>query len=794
MTQSYNEDLKIGDRIGRYEILSIVGSGSMGMVYKCRHDVLGRVVAIKTLRLRAATDERTQKRFVREAQMANRLDHPNLISLIDFGNMANGDPYLVMEFVSGESLHEVRKQQRYIIPERVVHLFSQVCDGLYHAHQRGVIHRDLKPANILVIPHENAPETVKIVDLGVAKIVHGGQDEEAEAITMTGEVCGSPIYLSPEQCMYQELDARTDIYSIGVCMYECLTGVPPLRGASVYDTIYMHVHDTPRPFAAVSANPDIPRRLEEVVFKCLSKAPNDRYETMMQLKHDLINSLKSPSPDKGINVLPPESLFTQSGKKPSGESAKPKISGSHPAMGNEADESGAPIEPRPRRKAAEPLPPRRQPAPEPNYEPAARVAPGPSAKRPAGNKSAPREVAAGAAPDMTKMVVLLSVAFLLIGSGIGFGFAFLVNKGAPPDQTGSALKGDSKDIKDGAPLTVAGKPTFAPAGSPDLPSEPLMPPAPAPDHNNAGANGKKTPGKSPANSKTGKASNSSGKKAEKPMTPTDMSRLLDSDDGSQSKYFSIVKNNLRPGHHLPRAIPMPIDARGGGSSPALGNMQKNMQGKMKGGFAELAKQFIASQSGGTPPGPPPQGNPLMAMMKSQGGGTPAGTPAQGNPLMAMMKSQGGGAPFGQQPPQGMMPPQNGGGNAAPFFLNNSAPPQGGFGSMSSPAPQGDVSKQNEERATELSNEGTQLLQKGANREAYHKFDEAFKLAPSNAGVRKMYAFAANRYGVQLNKEGKYAEAVALLKKAVNLAPDNELYHKNFHNFSQNLEQQKSGQI
>lgn len=311
MHPSYGEELNVGDRIaGRYEILSEIGKGSMGVVYKARHDILGRIVAIKMLRVQRMTDDRSRARFEREARAAELLSHPNLISVMDFGYTPESVPYLIMDFVSGVGLLDILRQEKVLAPERAVALYAQVCDAIYHAHQRGVIHRDLKPGNIIIDKDENGRENVKIVDLGVAKIVLGAEDD-APAITGTGEVCGSPIYLSPEQCMHLELDARTDIYSLGVCLYESLTGVPPLRGATVYDTIYMHVHETPKPFSAVAPNITISPRLEEIVLRCLSKNPEERYETMERLKLALLDTLQ-PVPAQPVHVLPPEVLFRQS--------------------------------------------------------------------------------------------------------------------------------------------------------------------------------------------------------------------------------------------------------------------------------------------------------------------------------------------------------------------------------------------------------------------------------------------------------------------------------------------------
>ncbi|MBY0359306.1 MAG: protein kinase [Candidatus Obscuribacterales bacterium] len=331
MDPSSYEDLQVGDRIaGRYEILALLGKGSMGVVYKAKHDILGRVVAIKMLPVQRMTDDRSKARFEREARASGRLSHPNLISVIDFGYTTEGVPYLIMDYVDGISLYHVLRSEKRLEPSRLVKLFAQVCDAVYHAHERGVIHRDLKPANILVVKNTDGSESVKIVDLGVAKIVQG-EGDEVQAITRTGEVCGSPVYLSPEQCMYLELGPSTDIYSLGVCLYEALTGAVPLRGETVYDTLYLHVHQMPQPFRAIVPDLAIPTRLEEVVFRCLDKEPARRYQTMAQVKYALLDSIKAESTSSAasaatsaVHVLSPSELFASQERKSLRKSVLPQ--------------------------------------------------------------------------------------------------------------------------------------------------------------------------------------------------------------------------------------------------------------------------------------------------------------------------------------------------------------------------------------------------------------------------------------------------------------------------------------
>ena len=292
------EEIRIGDKLAeRFEIVSVIGQGSMGVVYKCHDTVMDTVVAIKTLRLQGKADERQHLRFQAEARAAGRLRHQNLIRVHDFGYTNDGMPFLVMDFVAGEPLFDILKREKRWHYLRAVNLFSQVAEGLFHAHERGVIHRDLKPANLMVTSAPNGCEAVTIVDLGVAKILRGADDTDGnDTLTRTGEICGSPVYLSPEQCMYEELDGKTDIYSLGVCLYESILGTVPIRGVTVHDTIRMHVYDNPKSFAELAPELEIPLQLETVILKALSKKPADRFEDMRRLKIELLAAIGIAEP------------------------------------------------------------------------------------------------------------------------------------------------------------------------------------------------------------------------------------------------------------------------------------------------------------------------------------------------------------------------------------------------------------------------------------------------------------------------------------------------------------------
>jgi serine/threonine protein kinase len=309
--RAHDENNLVGSKVGeKYEILEIVGRGSMGIVYKARHDLIGKIVAIKMLRWQLLSDPRSKRRFEREAIASSRLEHPNIIAIYDFGLTPTNQPYIVMDFVQGTTLLNVLKEEKAMQPERGVKIFAQVADALHHAHTRGVIHRDLKPANVMLLEKNGQVDFVKVVDLGIAKIAFG-EDEEPDPLTKTNEVCGSPLYLSPEQCKQQAMDPRSDMYSMGVVMYELLTGMPPLQGSTVYDTLYMHVHNKPARLSDVRPDLNIPKRLEDIVLRTLEKEPGDRFATMADLKRELeLVFGYRHSAVQAVRVIPAEAILS----------------------------------------------------------------------------------------------------------------------------------------------------------------------------------------------------------------------------------------------------------------------------------------------------------------------------------------------------------------------------------------------------------------------------------------------------------------------------------------------------
>lgn len=287
------QDPWVGKKLtDHYEILSVVGHGGMGVVYKGKHDLMERFVAIKMLLAQHITDSQSVRRFQHEAKAASKLSHPNIITLYDYGVSPTGQPYLVMDYLEGISLADIIKADGQISVERGVKIFLQVCDALEHAHNQKLVHRDLKPGNVMLINNDDLRDHVKVVDFGVSKIM--GSDE-AQRLTQTGEICGSPVYMSPEQCEGKKLDPRSDIYSMGVLMYESLTGELPLMGKTMVETMSKHLGEKPPRFASVRPDLYIPERLENVVFHCLEKNAADRPQSMAALRAELVHSIDPES-------------------------------------------------------------------------------------------------------------------------------------------------------------------------------------------------------------------------------------------------------------------------------------------------------------------------------------------------------------------------------------------------------------------------------------------------------------------------------------------------------------------
>jgi eukaryotic-like serine/threonine-protein kinase len=282
---------------GRYLVESELGRGGMATVFKGTDTVLGRPVAVKVLSPQYSGDADFVMRFRREAQSAARLNHPNLVSVYDTGT-DDGIHFIVMEYVEAKTLADYLTGGGRIMPERSIEIAEAVCDALSVAHAHGIIHRDIKPANIMITPKGD----VKVTDFGIARVISG-----ADTLAQTAAVLGTASYLSPEQAQSQPVDQRSDIYSLGVALYEMVTGRPPFSGDSPVMVASKHVLEQPTPPSKVNA--DVTPELEAVIMKAMAKNPDNRYQDADEMKADLERARLG----QGVQATPllPESARTQ---------------------------------------------------------------------------------------------------------------------------------------------------------------------------------------------------------------------------------------------------------------------------------------------------------------------------------------------------------------------------------------------------------------------------------------------------------------------------------------------------
>jgi serine/threonine-protein kinase len=267
---------EITQQFGRYELLSELGQGAMGVVYKARDPVLDRVVAVKTINLTLPKDELSEyeARFYQEARAAGGLNHPNIVTIYDIGK-SERLAYMAMEFLEGEELRSILSSREPMPVELALDIAAQVADGLAYAHDRHIVHRDIKPANIMVVNNG----LVKITDFGIARM------RTNEVKTMTGMILGSPKYMSPEQVAGKRADHRCDLFSLGVVLYEMLTGEAPFQADSIHGIMFQIMQFTPP--APSARNPLLPAVVDLIVAKALNKGVEERYQDAREFARDL---------------------------------------------------------------------------------------------------------------------------------------------------------------------------------------------------------------------------------------------------------------------------------------------------------------------------------------------------------------------------------------------------------------------------------------------------------------------------------------------------------------------------
>jgi serine/threonine-protein kinase len=278
----------------KYRIDEKIGQGGMGKVYRATHIHMDTLVAVKVLHTELASDHIALERFRREARAAAQLHHPNVVAVTDFGvTLDNSTAYLVMEFLEGTDLREAIKQKKIMGYEDTFFILQQVCSALDEAHAKGIVHRDLKPDNIWLIRGNDSIEQVKVLDFGIAKLK---TTTDMIKLTQQGIIVGTPHYMSPEQCRGEELDARSDIYSLGVIVYEMLTGQVPFQAPTPVGVVIKHASERPHPLHYLRA--EIPWQIEEIVLRSLEKKREDRQASALELVHEFENAIS----DAGIEI------------------------------------------------------------------------------------------------------------------------------------------------------------------------------------------------------------------------------------------------------------------------------------------------------------------------------------------------------------------------------------------------------------------------------------------------------------------------------------------------------------
>jgi len=270
---------------GAYEIIELIGVGGMGEVYLARHRSLGKKCALKIIPPEQVTDV-AWLRFRQEAKAVANLDHVNLVRVTDLGIHDSCLPFYAMDYVNGKNLADILAESGKMPLSLVLEVFIQVCEGIDYAHRHGILHRDLKPANIMVMTLPGQKIVAKVLDFGLAKLT--SHDREKQSLTAVGEVFGSPFYMSPEQCSGERLDRRSDIYSLGCTIFECLTGQPPFGGNLAAAIMFSHIEGQPPSLEDIVGPGFYPVNIEVVLAKLLRKNPVERYQTSLELRDDLL--------------------------------------------------------------------------------------------------------------------------------------------------------------------------------------------------------------------------------------------------------------------------------------------------------------------------------------------------------------------------------------------------------------------------------------------------------------------------------------------------------------------------
>ncbi|MGA9993806.1 MAG: serine/threonine-protein kinase [Pyrinomonadaceae bacterium] len=302
----------------KYRLDERLGVGGMGTVYRATHLLIDRPVAVKVLNSRFVEDEQAQERFRREAKAAGRLQHTNAVAVTDFGRTVDNLVYLVMELLEGRTLRDILAREAPLDTARSVSLMLQISAAVAAAHEEGIIHRDLKPANIFVVQKRSAPPVVKVLDFGIAKLAADSfEDSDAAHLTQTGVMIGTPRYMSPEQCDGARLTPASDVYSLGIILYEMLTGTTPFTGSTPLAVALKHSSVAPRRPSEFTAT--IPPELEHVVLHALEKKPEERPADAGEFRRELFETASRLGLEQSSDQMPTFDTLRNAGTQtPSG--------------------------------------------------------------------------------------------------------------------------------------------------------------------------------------------------------------------------------------------------------------------------------------------------------------------------------------------------------------------------------------------------------------------------------------------------------------------------------------------
>lgn len=274
--------IDVGQTVGNYKITAKLGEGGMGVVYLAEHPVIGKKVAMKAIHPELSRNPEVVSRFMIEAKSVNQIGHEHIVDISDFGRTPEGEFYFVMEYLQGQAMADRLKQVVKIPPAQALNIASQVADALFASHQHGIIHRDLKPENIYLCPRGTNKDFVKVLDFGLAKLTSAG-DEKVSHKTRTGSVMGTPFYMAPEQCEGKaSIDHRADVYSLGVILFEMLTGKVPFGGEGYGEIIVKHI-TMPAP-SARSLAPELSPAIDLILHRAMAKKPDERFQNMGELQ------------------------------------------------------------------------------------------------------------------------------------------------------------------------------------------------------------------------------------------------------------------------------------------------------------------------------------------------------------------------------------------------------------------------------------------------------------------------------------------------------------------------------